>query len=101
VFPFPKSLRELPFPREWEWEWEKYGKKLFPQDTSYWAIRGLAEPSRLALKYSKTRFTDKTYEQGEGPEYSGEKWLSEKQKLGLGRLIFIIFRLRYFEFRFS
>jgi glutathione S-transferase len=52
---------------------------------SYWAIRGLAEPSRLALHYTKTPYTDKMYEQGEGPEFSREEWLSEKQKLGLGK----------------
>jgi hypothetical protein len=28
------------------------------------------------------------YEQGEGPEFSLEEWFSEKQKLGLGKLIF-------------
>ncbi|UJR36329.1 hypothetical protein I4U23_029057 [Adineta vaga] len=49
----------------------------------YWAIRGLVEPIRLALHYAKTPFTDKFYEQGEGPEYSREQWLNEKQKLGL------------------
>ncbi|CAF0782934.1 unnamed protein product [Adineta ricciae] len=49
----------------------------------YWAIRGLVEPIRLALHYAKVPFTDKTYEQGEGPEFSREQWLSEKEKLGL------------------
>ncbi|CAF1142103.1 unnamed protein product [Rotaria sordida] len=49
----------------------------------YWAIRGLAEPVRLALHYTKTPFTDKLYVQGEGPEYSRQEWLSEKQNLGL------------------
>jgi hypothetical protein len=29
------------------------------------------------------------YEQGEGPEFSRENWLSEKEKLGLGKLRFI------------
>jgi glutathione S-transferase len=49
----------------------------------YWAIRGLAEPARLALHYTKTPYTDKMYVQGDGPEYSREEWLSEKQNLGL------------------
>ncbi|CAF1209918.1 unnamed protein product [Adineta steineri] len=49
----------------------------------YWAIRGLAEPIRLALHYSNTPYTEKFYEQGEGPEFSREEWLSEKQNLGL------------------
>jgi hypothetical protein len=56
----------------------------------YWAIRGLIEPSRLVLHYSKTPYTEKMYEQGEGPEFSREEWLREKEKLGLGKLIFII-----------
>ena len=51
----------------------------------YWAIRSYAEPIRLTLHYTKTPFTDKLYMQGEGPEYSREDWLSEKQKLGLGK----------------
>jgi len=51
----------------------------------YWAIRGLVEPIRLALHYTKTPYTEKLYVQGEGPEYSQEEWLSEKQKLGLGK----------------
>ncbi|CAF4366507.1 unnamed protein product [Rotaria sp. Silwood2] len=49
----------------------------------YWAIRGLVEPTRLLLHYTKTSFTDKLYEQGDGPVYSKEEWLSEKEKLGL------------------
>ena len=60
----------------------------------YWAIRGLAEPSRLALHYSKTPYTDKFYVQGEGPEYSREEWLQEKPKLGLGKAMpFVSFPL--------
>ncbi len=55
----------------------------------YWAIRGLAEPIRLALHYAKHPYTEKMYEQGEGPEFSRENWLSEKEKLGLGKLRFI------------
>jgi hypothetical protein len=58
----------------------------------YWAIRGLAEPARLVLHYTKTPYTEKMYVQGEGPEYSREEWLSEKQKIGLGKSKFIIIR---------
>ena len=43
----------------------------------YWVIRGLAEPTRLALHYTKTPFTDKMY-------HTGDDWFSEKYKLGLG-----------------
>ena len=50
----------------------------------YWAIRGLAEPSRLALHYTKTPYTEKFYYQGDGPEFSREDWLKEKFNLGLG-----------------
>ena len=31
----------------------------------YWAIRGLAEPMRMALHYTKTPFTDQRYLQGD------------------------------------
>ncbi len=50
----------------------------------YWAIRGLAEPSRLALHYTKTPFTDKMYQVSDAPEFSREEWLSEKYNIGLG-----------------
>ena len=53
----------------------------------YWAIRGLAEPSRLALHYSKTPYTEKFYVQGEAPEYNRDEWLNEKPNLGLGKSI--------------
>lgn len=66
----------------------------------YWAIRGLAEPTRLALHYSKTPYTDKFYVQGEGPEFSREEWLSEKQTLGLGKSKFPLFIFNLLEFFF-
>ncbi|CAF1316184.1 unnamed protein product [Adineta steineri] len=49
----------------------------------YWAIRGLAEPIRLALHYSNTPYTEKLYEQGDGPEFSLDEWFSVKQSQGL------------------
>ncbi|CAF3856765.1 unnamed protein product [Rotaria sp. Silwood1] len=49
----------------------------------YWNIRGLAEPSRLTLHYTKTPYTDKMYQMGDAPEYSRDEWLSEKFKLDL------------------
>ncbi|CAF1007658.1 unnamed protein product [Adineta steineri] len=49
----------------------------------YWAIRGLAEPIRLALHYSNTPYTEKLYQQGEGPEFSLDEWFSVKQSQGL------------------
>ncbi|CAF1256876.1 unnamed protein product [Adineta steineri] len=49
----------------------------------YWAIRGLAEPIRLALHYSNTPYTEKLYQQGDGPEFSLDEWFSVKQSQGL------------------
>ncbi|KAK3102705.1 hypothetical protein FSP39_013316 [Pinctada imbricata] len=49
----------------------------------YWKIRGLAQPIRLLLEYSGQEYTDRQYEQGDGPEYSREEWLKEKNSLGL------------------
>ena len=71
----------------------------------YWAIRGLAEPVRLALHYANKPYTEKMYEQGEGPEFNRDCWLSEKEKLGLGKLRFLFsYSNRFFfsfNFRFS
>ena len=61
----------------------------------YWAIRGLAEPSRLVLKYAKIPFTDKLYVQGDAPGYSRDEWLVEKETLGFGKLAEILFFLIY------
>ncbi|XP_047132960.1 glutathione S-transferase Mu 5 isoform X1 [Hydra vulgaris] len=49
----------------------------------YWKIRGLAQPIRLLLGYTKTDFVDKTYESGAAPEYDRTSWLSVKYTLGL------------------
>ncbi|CAF3686776.1 unnamed protein product [Rotaria sordida] len=49
----------------------------------YWACRGLGEPSRLTLQYTKTAYTEKTYHFGDAPEYSHDEWLKEKFNLGL------------------
>jgi hypothetical protein len=43
----------------------------------YWGIRGLVEPIRLTLHYTKTPFTDKMY-------HTGDDWHSDKYQLGLG-----------------
>lgn len=61
----------------------------------YWAIRGLAEPIRLALYYTKTPFNDKFYVQGEGPEFSRQEWLSEKPNIGLGKIDIYFIRLNF------
>lgn len=49
----------------------------------YWAIRGLGEPIRMTLQYRKVPYEEKSYVQGEGPEFSRENWLKEKYTLGL------------------
>lgn len=49
----------------------------------YWKIRGLAQPIRLLLNYAGEEFEDVQYEQGDGPEFSRDKWLSVKETLGL------------------
>jgi len=49
----------------------------------YWKIRGLAQPIRLLLGYVGAEFEEKIYEQGEGPEFSRDSWLNEKNDLGL------------------
>jgi len=49
----------------------------------YWKIRGLAQPIRLLLGYAGVEFEEKIYEQGEGPEFSRDSWLNEKNALGL------------------
>jgi len=50
---------------------------------AYWNIRGLAQPLRLILGYSKTEFEDKRYEQGDGPEMDRSSWTSVKDSFGL------------------
>ena len=49
----------------------------------YWKIRGLAQAIRYCLEYADVKYTEVLYEQGEGPEFSRESWLSEKNNLGL------------------
>lgn len=47
----------------------------------YWAIRGLAQPARLLLRYLDVEFSDVTYEQTPAPECSRDAWLSVKPTL--------------------
>ncbi|VDM31431.1 unnamed protein product [Hydatigera taeniaeformis] len=49
----------------------------------YWDIRGLAEQSRLLLKYLGVEYNDKRYKVGPAPTYDRSEWLSEKFSLGL------------------
>jgi hypothetical protein len=36
----------------------------------YWNIRGMMQPIRYALEYMHVKYEDKTYEQGDAPEFS-------------------------------
>ena len=54
----------------------------------YWATRGIAEPSRMILKYTKTPFIDKLYVQGDAPVYSRDEWYNEMEELELGRVTY-------------
>lgn len=49
----------------------------------YWKIRGLAEPLRNLLWHLEIDYEEQLYEQGDGPEFSREQWLSVKDSLGL------------------
>ncbi|XP_033746300.1 glutathione S-transferase Mu 5-like [Pecten maximus] len=49
----------------------------------YWKIRGLAQPIRLLLTYAGEDYEDILYEQGEGPEFSRDAWISVKESIGL------------------
>jgi glutathione S-transferase len=49
----------------------------------YWKIRGLAQPIRFCLEYANVKYNEVLYEQGDGPEFSRECWLSDKYNLGL------------------
>ncbi|EUB57912.1 Glutathione S-transferase [Echinococcus granulosus] len=49
----------------------------------YWDIRGLAEQSRLLLKYLGVEFHDKRYKCGPSPTFDRSAWLSEKYSLDL------------------
>ena len=44
----------------------------------YWKIRGLISPIRYMLEYLGVDYEDVQYEQGEGPEFSRDAWMSVK-----------------------
>ncbi|KAJ8370233.1 hypothetical protein SKAU_G00102610 [Synaphobranchus kaupii] len=50
---------------------------------AYWDIRGLAQPIRLLLEYTGTKYEDKFYSCGEAPNYDKSGWFDEKDKLGM------------------
>uniref|UniRef100_A0A8C1YX15 glutathione transferase n=1 Tax=Cyprinus carpio TaxID=7962 RepID=A0A8C1YX15_CYPCA len=50
---------------------------------AYWDIRGLAQPIRLLLEYTGTKYEEKFYTCGEAPTYDKSCWFNEKDKLGM------------------
>ncbi|KAB7505579.1 Glutathione S-transferase Mu 3 [Armadillidium nasatum] len=50
---------------------------------AYWDIRGLAQPIRLLLEYTGTKFEDKYYKCGPAPDFDKSCWFDNKFKLGL------------------
>nr|XP_015822945.2 glutathione S-transferase Mu 3 [Nothobranchius furzeri] len=48
---------------------------------AYWNIRGRAQPIRLLLEYTGTKYQEKFYVCGEAPNYDISSWLNEKHKL--------------------
>uniref|UniRef100_A0A3P9A8H7 glutathione transferase n=1 Tax=Esox lucius TaxID=8010 RepID=A0A3P9A8H7_ESOLU len=48
---------------------------------AYWDIRGLAQPIRLLLEYTGTKYEEKFYTCGEAPNYDKSCWFDEKKKL--------------------
>ncbi|XP_031142610.1 glutathione S-transferase Mu 3-like isoform X2 [Sander lucioperca] len=50
---------------------------------AYWDIRGLAQPARLLLEYTGTKYEDKFYICGEAPDYDKSCWFDEKPTLGM------------------
>lgn len=52
-------------------------------DLGCWRVGGLAQPVNLMLSYAKQDFNDVQYEQGDGPDLSGDAWLKVKPTLGL------------------
>lgn len=50
---------------------------------AYWDIRGLAQPIRLLLEYTGTKYEDKFYVCGEAPKFDKSCWFDEKATLGM------------------
>uniref|UniRef100_A0A8C6TR91 glutathione transferase n=1 Tax=Neogobius melanostomus TaxID=47308 RepID=A0A8C6TR91_9GOBI len=50
---------------------------------AYWDIRGLAQPARLLLEYTGTKYENKLYSCGEAPTYDKSCWFDVKDKLGM------------------
>jgi len=49
----------------------------------YWDIRGLAQPIRLLLEYTGTKYEDKMLSCGPAPDFDKTCWFGQKNSLGL------------------
>merc|ERR1712080_85197 len=49
----------------------------------YWDIRGLAQPIRLLLEYTGTKYQNKMLSRGPAPDFDGSCWTDIKEFLGL------------------
>jgi len=50
---------------------------------AYWDIRGLAQPIRMLLAYTETKYEDKYYVCGPAPTFDKSCWFDIKYSLGL------------------
>ncbi|XP_037335108.2 glutathione S-transferase Mu 5-like [Pungitius pungitius] len=50
---------------------------------AYWDIRGLAQPARLLLEFTGSKYEDKLYVCGAAPNYDRSCWLDVKDTLGM------------------
>ncbi|KAM3617784.1 uncharacterized protein V6R79_011166 [Siganus canaliculatus] len=50
---------------------------------AYWHTRGLAQPIRLLLEYTGTKFEDKFFVCGDAPDYDKSCWFDIKDQLGM------------------
>jgi len=61
---------------------QRWNKMSVPE-LAYWSIRGLAQPIRMLLEYTDTKFTDKEYDCGPAPDFDKSCWFGIKHDLGL------------------
>ena len=54
---------------------------LRPVTLAYWSIRGLAQPIRLLLEYTKIAYEDKKYDQGPAPDFDKSCWFDVRHRI--------------------
>ncbi|XP_062854447.1 glutathione S-transferase Mu 3-like [Trichomycterus rosablanca] len=50
---------------------------------AYWDVRGLAQPMRLLLEYTGSKYEEKRYSCGEAPTFDRSSWINDKAKLNM------------------